>query len=144
MASRRASPRGKDGPTSTLAWWFRPSPALLWRLPLIVVAAVLAAWYAFRGLVHLAFLFDAYPVVTFLVAPVALPFGAAPALCFVAVIVGLPALWRRQRWSRERLALVTLASPFVALIAAQMLDLIQINIIRMIGIPLPRLPLDPY
>jgi len=67
-----------------MGWWFRPSASLIWRVPLFFVLGILATWFAFRGLVHLAFIFDSHPIGTFIFAPALLPFAALPALCLTA------------------------------------------------------------
>jgi hypothetical protein len=119
-------------------------PSLIWRLPLLLLLVALGLWFGFRGLVHLAFLFDAHPVGTFLFAPALLPFAASPALCFLLYARLLPAYWRTRGASSGRRLLAAAGGPVAACFSAQMLDLVQINLIRLMGIPLPRLPFDPY
>ena len=36
------------------------------------------------------------------------------------------------------------AGPLIALLLAIMIDLLHINLLRLAGVPLPRLPFDPY
>ena len=138
VVARRATVR------SVIGTWFRPSLALIWRVPLFLVLVVLGLWFAFRGLVHLAFLFDAHPVGTFVFAPALLPFAALPAFCFLFSIRTLARTWNSDDLSSGQRNLVTGGAPLAALLVAEMVDLIQINLIRMIGVHLPRLPLDPY
>ncbi len=117
--------------------------SLLWRLPVLLVLAVLTAWFGFRALVHMAFLFDRYPFGTFLLAPVLMPFAALPPLCFVALIVYVPRLWRAGALSPAWLGFLALGGPVVALAVAMMIDLLHINLLRLSAVPLPRLPFDP-
>ena len=129
---------------SVVGTWFRPGLALLWRVPLFLVLVVLGLWFAFRGLVHLAFIFDAHPVGTFIFAPALLPFAALPALCFLFSIRTLAWSWNSDDLSPGQRNLVTGGAPLAALLAAEVIDLVQINLIKFMGVSLPRLPLDPY
>jgi hypothetical protein len=104
----------------------------------------LAGWYGFRGLVHMAFLFVEQPLLSFVFAFALLPFAAVPALCFLGVVRYAPRYWRAGGASAGRLALMTAGAVVVALIVAVMVDLLHINLLRLMGIALPRLPLDPY
>jgi hypothetical protein len=117
---------------------------MAWRIPLLLLLSLLAAWYAFRGLVHLAFLFTAHPVATFLFAPALLPFAALPAGCLLGCARLIPAIWSNTATGGGRRVALTAGAPPVALVLAQFIDLVQMNLIRMMGIALPRLPLDPY
>jgi hypothetical protein len=144
MISRTGQLRAGERGRSAYSWWLAPSLSLLWRGPVLLLLLVLTAWFTFRALVHMAFLFDKHPFGTFLFAPVLLPFGALPPACFVAVISYVPRLWRSGTLSAGQCALLFIAGPVVALVLAVMLDLVHINLLRMAGIPLPRLPLDPY
>jgi hypothetical protein len=128
----------------TLGQWFALGPSLLWRVPLLLVMVALTAWFAFRGLVHLAFLFVEHPIGTFLFAPALLPFAALPAICFLVVIRVLPRVWLDPSIGAGRKALAVAGGPLAALLVAQFLDLVQINALKLMGIALPRLPLDPY
>jgi hypothetical protein len=127
-----------------LRHWLAPGVSLIWRFPLLVALALLSLLYAFRGLVHLAFLFEAHPIGTFLFAPALLPFAAFPAICFLLVIRVLPGVWRDRSLSPGRKSLAVAGGPLAAHLAAWVLDLVQINMIKLMGIALPRLPLDPY
>ncbi len=129
---------------SVMGTWFRPSFALLWRVPLFLVLVVMGLWFAFRGLVHLAFIFDAHPIGTFIFAPALLPFAALPALSFLFSIRTLAWSWNSDDLSPGQRSLVTGGAPVAALLVAEVVDLIQINLIRLMGVHLPRLPLDPY
>ena len=143
MAARASGLQTAAQPRA-LRQWFAPGASLLWRLPLLLVLAALSLWFAFRGLVHLAFLFDAHPIGTFIFAPALLPFAALPALCFLGVIRVLPRIWRDRTLSSGRKSLAIAGGPLAALLAAQVIDLVQTNMIKLMGIRLPRLPLDPY
>jgi hypothetical protein len=127
-----------------LRLWLAPGVSLLWRLPLFLLLTALAAWFAFRGLVHLAFLFEAHPIGTFIFAPALLPFAALPAVCFVLVMRFLPRIWLDRALSVGRKVLAVAGGPLAALFVAQLIDLVHINMIKLMGIQLPRLPLDPY
>src|SRR5205809_6742967 len=85
---------GRSPVRSVAGWWFRLSPSLIWRAPLFLVLVVLGLWFAFLGLVHLAFIFDKHPLATFIFAPALLPFAALPALCFLYCLRGLAWVWR--------------------------------------------------
>lgn len=144
MISRAGGLRAGPQKTSALSWWMPFALSLLWRLPVLLVLAVFTAWFGFRALVHMAFLFDRHPLGTFLLAPVLMPFAAVPPLCFVALIAYIPRQWRAGALSPARLGLLALIGPVLALLAAVMVDLIHINLLRMWSVPLPRLPFDPY
>lgn len=145
MISPRATPAEsrRTPEVSALRWWFRPSAGILWRLPLLAILAMLLAWFAFRGLVHLSFLFVAHPAGTFLFAPALLPFAFLPAICFLLGIRLIPRVWRPGAYSSGQRVAFTGLGPLVAFVAAQTLDLVQINLVRLMGIRLPRLPFDP-
>ncbi len=138
------SPARRSAVRSVMGTWFRPSLALLWRVPLFFVLVVMGVWFAFRGLVHLAFIFDAHPIGTFIFAPALLPFAALPALSFLFSIRTLAWSWNSDDLSPGQRSLVTGGAPLAALLVAEIVDLIQINLIRLMGVHLPRLPLDPY
>jgi hypothetical protein len=46
--------------------------------------------------------------------------------------------------SAGRKVLTIVGGLLAALLAAQLIDLVQTNLIKLMGISLPRLPLDPY
>jgi hypothetical protein len=144
MISRAGHVRAGPRRPSALSWWLTPNLSLLWRLPELLVLTVLAAWFGFRALVHMAFLFDRYPLGTFLLAPVLMPFAAVPAGCFVGLIVYVPRLARAGTLTTGWYVFLVGAGPVIALLLAIMADLLHINLLRLAGVPLPRLPLDPY
>jgi len=129
---------------SVAGWWFRPSPSLIWRAPLFLLLVVVGVWFAFLGLVHLAFIFDRHPVATFIFAPALLPFAALPALCFLYCLRGLAWVWRNPNLSPGQKNLAAGGAPLAALLLAEVLDVLQINLIHLIGVHLPRLPFDPF
>jgi hypothetical protein len=130
--------------TTAMSWWLAPAVSLLWRFPVLAILTVLMAWFGFRALVHMAFLFDRHPLGTFLLAPVLMPFAGLPPGCFLALISYVPRFSRAGTLSPARMALLLFGGPFVALLLAILLDLLHINLLRLMGVPLPRLPLDPY
>jgi hypothetical protein len=121
-----------------------PSPSLTWRLPLLALVVALLAWYGFRGLVRMAFIYDANAIVSFLLAPVLLPLMALPALCFYLLLRLLPMVWRDDATPPGRKVLNTLASLPASLLLAAFLDLVEIIVILRLGIRLPRLWFDPF
>jgi hypothetical protein len=133
----------RSRPPSALSWWLAFGLSLLWRLPVLLLCVLLIAWFGFSGLAHLPFLFVENQLLTFIFAPALLPFAAAPALCFVAVLRLLPALWRRGTLTAGQRLLVAGGAPLLALMVAQFLDLLQINLLKMVGIAPPCLPFAP-
>lgn len=127
-----------------MGWWFRPGASLLWRVPLFLLLIALLAWFAFLGLVHLAFIFDRHPFATFLFAPALLPFAALPALCFLYCLRGMVWVWRHPDVTPGQRNLAAGGGPIVAFLLAEFLNLLQVNLIHWIGIALPRLPFDPF
>jgi hypothetical protein len=126
-------------------WWVSPGVSLLWRIPLFLLLAAFFALYIFRGLVHMAFLFDANQLITFIFAPILLPLAALPAGCFYFVARRLPRIWRNPAFaSVGRRTLEAVASLPVALLAAVFIDLIEVIAVLRLGIRLPRLPLDLF
>jgi hypothetical protein len=144
MISRAGEVRAGPRKPSALSWWLAPAVSLLWRFPVLLVLGLCTAWFGFRALVHLSFTFLQYPIWTFLLAPLLMPFAALPPGCFLALIVYVPRLWRAGTLSRGQKALLLTAGPLVALFLAIMLDLLHINLMRLSGVPVARLPLDPY
>ncbi|HVG96458.1 MAG TPA: hypothetical protein VNK05_06150 [Chloroflexota bacterium] len=144
MISRAGDVHAGPRKPSALSWWLAPKLTLLWRLPELVLLTVLATWFGFRALVHMAFLFDRYPLGTFLLAPALMPFAAVPAGCFIALIVYVPRLHRAGALSTGWYVFLVTAGPLIALLLAIMIDLLHINLLRLAGVPLPRLPFDPY
>lgn len=125
-----------------LAWWLKPAAGLIWRLPLLLVIGTFGLWFVFRGLVKLAFIFDASAVVSFLLAPIFLPAAALPALCFLFLIRAVPVLWQDAGASLARKLIGTVLSLPIALLLAVVIDLVETILILRFGIRLPRLPLE--
>ena len=144
MISRAGEVRAGPRKPSALSWWLALGVSLLWRFPLLLLLGLLTAWFGFRALVHLSFTFLQYPIGTFLLAPVLMPFAALPPGCFLALIVYVPRLWRAGTLSGVQKTLLLTAGPVIALFLAIMLDLLHINLMRLSGVPVPRLPFDPY
>jgi hypothetical protein len=144
MISRAGGVRAGSRKESALSWWLAWGTGLAWRVPMLLLLVVPAAWFGFRALVHMSFLFITHPLGTFLLAPILMPFGALPAGCFIALIVYVPRLWRSGELSGGQRALLLTAGPLAAFFLAVMIDLLHINLLRLSGVPLPRLPLDPY
>jgi hypothetical protein len=144
MTLRAGQPGHRRHARTWIRWWIGPGPSLAWRLPLLAAVAVLLGWYAFRGLVRMAFIFDASPIISFLLAPVLLPLMALPALCFYLLLRVLPQVWRDAGTPAGRKAVNTLASLPAALLLAAFVDLLEIVAILRLGIRLPRLPFDPF
>ena len=127
---------------SVFGWWLRWGAGIVWRLPVLPVVTAVGVWYAFLGLVHLAFLFNAHQLATFIFAPAILPFVFAPALCFYAYLRFLPAAWRSDSITPGTRIAIAGLGPLVALVVAQLLLFIQVSALRAMGIALPRLPFD--
>ena len=144
MISRAGGISAGPRKASALSWWLAPRLTLLWRAPELAALTVLATWFGFRALVHMAFLFDRHPLGTFLLAPALMPFAVVPAWCFIALIVYVPRFARAGTLSTGWYVFLVTAGPFVALLLAIMVDLLHINLLRLSGVPLPRLPFDPY
>jgi hypothetical protein len=126
-------------------WWVMPSASIIWRVPLLLALAALFALYVFRGLVHLAFLFDANQLVTFIFAPILLPLAALPAGCFYFAARRLPSIWRNPAVAGVgRRALEALLALPLSLLAALFIDLVEVVAVLRLGIRLPRLPLDLF
>jgi hypothetical protein len=111
---------------------------------LLLVVGMLVLAFGFRGLVKLAFIFDASPLVSFLLAPALLPAAALPALCLLYVVFLLPYLWQRDDIPLIRKVFATVAALPVAFVIAVLLDLIETILLLRMGIRLPRLPLEFY
>jgi hypothetical protein len=152
ISSSAASVDGRskaDGPgkpekaeRAGLRWWMALDAGILWRLPLLIVLFILMVVFAFHGLVHLAFLFTAHPIGTFLFAPALLPFAFLPAGCFLFGIRFMPRVWRRGAYSPGQRVAFTGLGPLVAFVVALVINQVQFNLVRLMGIPLPRLPFD--
>ena len=117
---------------------------MLWRVPLFLALLAGGLWFAFLGLVHLAFVFVTNELLTFIFAPALLPFAALPAICFLLCVRAIAWIWRNDAYTPGQKQLAAGGGPILAYVLAQTLDLIQVNLIRMMGIALPRLPLDPF
>jgi hypothetical protein len=144
MATRAGSLHTAPVKQSAIGWWLAPQLAVVWRAPILLLLSGLGLWYAFRGLVHLAFFAVLHLQLSFLLAPLLLPFAAIPAACFYFLIQRLPRVWRSDSQSLRRLILTTLGWLVAGFLLAQVVDLVQIDLMRLMGIALPRLPLDPY
>ena len=117
---------------------------MLWRVPLFLLVVVLVVLFGFLGLVRLSFLFVAHPVATFVFAPALLPFAALPAICFLVCLRVVVWAWRNDDLTPGQKQLATGGAPLAAYLLAQVINIVQVNLIRMMGIGLPRLPLDPF
>jgi hypothetical protein len=142
----RASEAGSRRPRrqrGTLSWWLVPGAGALWRYPVFLVVGALLAWYLFRALVHMAFLFVIHPFATFLLAFLLLPFAVLPAYAFLFYLQRVPRVWQAGPTQGRRLLWTAGGIP-AAFVTAVMLDLIHIDLLRLLSIRLPRLPLDPF
>jgi hypothetical protein len=146
--SLRAPDAARTGPrhraAGWLPWWVAPSPSLIWRLPLLIALVALGAWYVFRGLVKMAFIFTAGELTSFLLAPILLPLAALPAYCFYFALRALPGVWRSPTTTDGRKVLATAAALPAAWLVAAFVDLLEILAILRLDIRLPRIPLDPF
>lgn len=146
----QASPARRSGrpprarSVTWLSWWVSPSPSLVWRLPLLLVFAILGAWFVFRGLVRMAFIFDASALLSFLFAPILLPLAALPAICFWLALRTLPRVWRDPAVNGGTKTLNTVLILPATLLVATFVDLIESVAVLRMGIRLPRLPFDLF
>jgi len=111
---------------------------------LLLILGTLGAWFVFRGLVHLAFLFFASVVLSVVFGFVLLPLAALPAFCFWFALRTLPRIWRDPAINRAVKTLNTVLIVPVSLLVASFIDFVEtVSILRM-GIRLPRLPFDLF
>ena len=111
----------------------------MWRLPLLVTFALIGGWYIFRGLVRMAFIFDANAIGSFLLAPLLLPLAALPAACFWFALRILPRVWRDPRIGAPTKALNTVAMLPATTLLAAFLDVIETMALVQLRIPMPGL-----
>ncbi len=143
-ADRAQYTGGRRTAPGWFTWWISPSTSLAWRLPLLVAVALLCGWYVFRGLVRMAFIFDASAIVSFLLAPLLLPLAALPAVFLWLLLRFLPALWRDSGATDGRKALTTAALvPAVAMLASFIDRIESIGLLSM-GLRLPRFLLEMF
>jgi hypothetical protein len=123
--------------TSWFSWWVTPSVALAWRLPLFSAFALAGGWYLFRGLVRMAFMFDASALLSFLFAPLLLPLAALPAACFYFAVRLLPRIWRDARIGSGTKSLNTVVMLPASLVLAAFVDVIETSIMVAMRVPMP-------
>ena len=147
LSAGRVRPAGRPRPQPSatwLRWWIAPTPSVVWRFPLLLILGTLGAWFVFRGLVHLAFLFFASVVLSVVFGFVLLPLAALPAFCFWFALRTLPRIWRDPAINRAVKTLNTVLIVPVSLLVASFIDFVEtVSILRM-GIRLPRLPFDLF
>ena len=137
-----AAPPRTGRPPTWFGWWVALSPHLVWRLPLLGVFGLVGAWYLFRGLVRMAFIFDASAVISFLLAPLLLPLAALPAACVYFAVRLLPRIWRDARIGGGTKTLnTTVLLPAAALLAA-FSDVVETSVLLQMRIPMPTLLLQ--
>ena len=134
-------PRAGRAPT-WFSWWVAASPHLAWRLPLLAAFTLAGGWYLFRGLVRMAFVFDASAVISFLLAPLLLPLAAVPAACFYLAARLIPRLWRDARIGAGTKALNTIVLLPAAMLLAAFTDVLETSALIQFGIRLPTLLLQ--
>ena len=127
------------GSTTWFSWWVAASPHLVWRIPLLAAFALAGSWYLFRGLVRMAFVFDASAVVSFLLAPLLLPLAAVPAACFYFAARLIPRVWRDARIGSGTKALNTVVLLPAAVLLAAFTDVVETSALIQFGIRLPTL-----
>ena len=120
-------------------WWVALSPQLAWRIPVLALFALIGGWYLFRGLVRMAFIFDASAVVSFLLAPLLLPLAALPAACFYFAARLIPRVWRDARIGGGTKALNTLVLLPATVLLAAFIDAVETGALTALGIRLPLL-----
>ena len=136
---RRARP---IRPPTWFGWWVALSPQLAWRVPLLAVFALIGGWYLFRGLVRMAFIFDASAVISFLLAPLLLPLAALPAACFYLAARLIPRIWRDARIGGGTKALNTVVLVPAAVLLAAFTDVVETSALLSLGVRLPTLLLQ--
>ena len=131
---RRAHP---IRPPTWFGWWVALSPQLAWRVPLLAVFALIGGWYLFRGLVRMAFIFDASAVIAFLLAPLLLPLAALPAACFYFAVRLVPRIWRDPRIAGATKTLNTVVLLPASIVLAAFIDVVETAIMLGLHVPLP-------
>lgn len=101
--------------------------------------ALVGLWYLFRGLVRMAFVFDASAVISFLLAPLLLPLAALPAACLYFAVRLLPRIWRDTRIGGGTKALNTIVLLPAAALLAAFSDVIETSVLLQLRIPMPTL-----
>jgi hypothetical protein len=129
-------------PPTWFGWWVALSPQLAWRVPLLAVFALIGGWYLFRGLVRMAFIFDASAVISFLLAPLLLPLAALPAACFYLAARLIPRIWRDARIGGGTKALNTVVLIPAAVLLAAFTDVVETSALLSLGVRLPTLLLQ--
>ena len=135
--ARPPRPARSDRPASWFGWWVAPSAALLWRVPLLSLFALAGGWYLFRGLVRMAFIFDASAVIAFLLAPLLLPLAALPAACFYFAVRLVPRIWRDPRISGGTKSLNTVVLLPASIVLAAFVDVVETAIMLGLRVPMP-------
>ena len=135
--TRAPRPPRADRPASWFGWWVAPSAALLWRVPLLSLFALTGGWYLFRGLVRMAFIFDASAVIAFLLAPLLLPLAALPAACFYFAARLVPRIWRDPRIAGATKTLNTFVLLPASIVLAAFIDVVETSIMLGLRVPLP-------
>ena len=135
--SRPPRPPRSSRPLTWFSWWVALSPGLAWRLPLLGAFALVGGWYVFRGLVRMAFLFDASAVISFLLAPLLLPLAALPAACFYFAVRLMPRIWRDARIGAGTKTLNTVVLLPASMVLAAFIDVVETAIMAGLRIPLP-------
>lgn len=111
---------------------------------MLALLVALTGWYVFRGLVRMAFIFDASAVISFLLAPVLLPLAALPAACFWLALRFVPRVWGDASLSPTRKTLNTFATVPAAALLAAFLDRIETLFLLSIGLRLPSLLFNTF
>jgi hypothetical protein len=129
-------------PATWFSWWVALSPQLAWRVPVLAVFGLIGGWYLFRGLVRMAFIFDASAVISFLLAPLLLPLAALPAACFYLAARLIPRIWRDARIGGGTKALNTVVLIPAAVLLAAFTDVVETSALLSLGVRLPTLLLQ--
>jgi hypothetical protein len=131
--------RGRRGSSSLgwFSWWTAGGVSLLLRLPALLIFAVLVGWYVFRGLVRMAFIFDANALLSFLLAPILLPAAALPAICTWLILRLLPRIWRDATILTSRKVVNTIALIPAAVLVAVVIDRLENFGLYWMGLRLP-------
>ena len=138
------APHPRPRSSGWFGWWVALGPSLVWRLPLLGAFALLGAWFIFRGLVRMSFIFAANQVLSFLFAPILLPLAALPAICVWYALRSLPRVWRETTTGGSTKTLNTVLILPVTLLVATFVDFVESVAVLRMGIRLPRLPFDLF